>query len=445
VHDPVDGGVKPPYDPEAEMCALGSVLLDNAVLDDLVRYVGADDFYHRANQLIFEAIKALGEQVDVVTLNAELSRRGVLDQVGGKKYLADLMEAVPSAHNVSAYAKLVRDCAVRRRLLRASEEIRGRALHGGKTQDLLDFAEQAVFDIAHEGSRSGTVRVGDVLIDVFKQLDALVGTQGGITGVDTGFFQLNEITAGFQPGDLIVIAARPSMGKTTFTLNCALNAAKLQGRTVLFFSLEMAAEQIVTNLLCCEAQVDASRVRRGQMTHHDYGKWNEAAGKLHELRFFVDATPGISPVAIRTKARRLLAREKALDLVVVDYLQLMSGGDAESRQQEIAAISRSLKELARDLRCPVIALSQLNRALESRKDHRPMMSDLRESGAIEQDADLILFLHREDYYSGEAVPGDFARVMEIIVAKQRNGRTGKVELNFLPHQFRFENKSEGYA
>lgn len=435
-------GVSPPYDPEAEMCALGSVLLDNDALDDLVAVVGADDFYHRANRLVFEAMRDLGEHVDVVTLNAELERRGVLDEAGGKKYLAELMEAVPSAHNVGAYAKLVRDCAVRRRLLRAAEEIRSNALAGGKSNELIDHAERQIFEIQHLGVKAGTVKVGDVLLDVFKQIEALEGVQGGITGCDTGYYKLNDMTSGFQPGDLVVIAARPSMGKTTFVLNCALNAAKT-GKTILFFSLEMAKEQIVTNLLCCEARVDAGRVRRGQMTQHDWQSWSDAADRLHQLKFFVDATPGVSPVSIRTKCRRLFNREKALDMIVVDYLQLMGMPEAESRQQEIAAISRSLKELGRELRCPVIALSQLNRALESRKDHRPQMSDLRESGAIEQDADLILFLHREDYYSGEAAPGDYGRNTEIIVAKQRNGRTGRLDLLFFPHQFRFENKAEG--
>jgi replicative DNA helicase len=435
-------GVAPPYDPEAEMCALGSVLLDNDAIDDLASVVVADDFYHRANRLVYEAIRDLGEHVDVVTLNAELERRGVLDEIGGKKYLAELMEAVPSAHNVGAYAKLVRDCAVRRRLLRASEEIRASALAGGKANELIDHAEAKIFEIQHLGQKSGTVRVGDVLLDVFKRIEALEGSHGGITGCDTGYYKLNDMTSGFQPGDLVIIAARPSMGKTTFVLNCALNAAKT-GKTILFFSLEMASEQIVTNLLCCEARVDAGRVRRGQMTQHDWQLWSDAADRLHQLKFFVDATPGISPVSIRTKCRRLFNKEKALDMIVVDYLQLMGMADAESRQQEIAAISRSLKELGREMRCPVIALSQLNRALENRKDHRPQMSDLRESGAIEQDADLILFLHREDYYSGEAAPGDYGRTTEIIVGKQRNGRTGRIDLLFFPHQFRFENKAEG--
>lgn len=437
-------GVTPPYDPEAEMCALGSVLLDNDVLDDLSAVVSPEDFYHRANRIVFEAMRDLGEHVDVVTLNAELERRGVLDEIGGKKYLADLMEAVPSSKNVEAYAKLVRDAAIRRRLLKAADEIRARALAGGKSDDLTDFAEQRVFELQHESQRAGTVRVGDVLLDVFKQIESLEGSHGGITGTDTGFYQLNDMTSGFQPGDLIIVAARPSMGKTTFVINCALNAAK-SGKSVLFFSLEMGKEQIVTNLLCCDARVDAGRVRRGQMTQHDWQLWSDSADRLHRLKFFVDATPGLSPVSVRTKCRRLFNREKALDLVIVDYLQLMSVPASESRQQEIASISRMLKELAREMRCPVVALSQLNRALEARKDHRPMMSDLRESGAIEQDADVIMFLHREDYYSGENVPGDYGRTTEIIVAKQRNGRTGKVELLFFPNQFRFENKAEGVA
>jgi replicative DNA helicase len=437
-------GVSPPYDPEAEMSVLGSVLLDNDVLDDVQGILSAEDFYHRANRAVFEAMRDLGEHVDVVTLNAELERRGQLDEVGGKKYLAELMEAVPSAKNAEAYARLVRDAAVRRRLMHAADEIRGAALTGGKSSELIDFAEQRVFEIQHAAAKSGTVRVGDVLLDVFKQIESLEGSQGGITGVDTGFYQLNDMTSGFQPGDLIVVAARPSMGKTTFVLNCALNAAKA-GKSVLFFSLEMGKEQIVTNMLCCEAKVDAGRVRRGQMTQHDWQLWSDAADRLHRLKIFVDATPGLSPVSVRTKCRRLFNREKSLDFVIIDYLQLMGAPDAESRQQEIALISRNLKELAREMRCPVIALSQLNRALEARKDHRPMMSDLRESGAIEQDADLIVFLHREDYYAGENIPSDYGRTTEIIVAKQRNGRTGKIELLFFPSQFRFENKAEGAA
>jgi replicative DNA helicase len=435
-------GITPPYDAEAEMCALGSVLLDNDVLDDLVGAVIAEDFHRRENRIVFEAMRALGDNVDAVTLASELQRRGELDEIGGKKYLADLMESVPSARNVGAYASIVRDCAVRRRLIRATEEIRAAALHGGKAKDLIDLAEKRIFELHHEGARSGTARVGDILYDVFKQIEALDGGAGGVTGCDTGFYKLNDMTSGFQPGDLVVVAARPSMGKTTFVLNCALNAART-GRTILFFSLEMGKEQLVTNLLCCEARVDSNRVRRGQMTQHDWQLWTDAADRLQNLKFFIDATPGVSPVAIRTKCRRLANAQGKVDMVVVDYLQLMGLPDAESRQQEIAAISRSLKELARELGCPVVALSQLNRALESRKDHRPQMSDLRESGAIEQDADVILFIHREDYYSGDAAPGDYGRTTEIIVGKQRNGRTGKIDLLFFPHQFRFENKAEG--
>ncbi len=437
----------PPHNLDAEMSVLGAVLLDSEIVPELGTILKPEDFYRRPHQLLFRTILQLAneeDKVDAVTLHARLVRESIVDEVGGKAYLASLLQTLPSTAHVLAHAKLVKECAIRRRLMRTCDEIRAESMTGRlDCENLVDLAEQRIFEISNEDGKNETVEVGDILAETVEKIGAMQGARGGITGIDTGYYRLNDRTGGFQRGDLVIIAARPSMGKTTFAINCALNACLGDGSTVLFFSLEMGAEQILTNMLCATASVDASRLRRGQLSKPDWDKLHDAATRLHGAPFLIDTSSGVTPMSIRTKARRVKARRGKLDLIIVDYLQMMGTPSAESRQQEIAMISRALKGLARELECPVLALSQLNRALESRKDHRPQLSDLRESGAIEQDADLIVFLHREDYYSGEAQAPDQGRKTEVIIGKQRNGPTGKVELLFFPNRLRFENYAEG--
>jgi replicative DNA helicase len=443
----------PPQNLDAEMSVIGAALLDNEVISDLAAILAPDDFYKRAHQTIFQIIvrKAVsGERVDLITLAAALSGEGKMDEIGGKPYLAALFESIPSVAHVEAHAQIVRECAIRRRLMAVADDIRGNAARGGLGgSELLDDAERKIFQIAHAAVRSETVNVGDILNETINKLIAIEDNGRGLTGVGTNFYHLDNMTGGFQRGDLVILAARPSMGKTTFALNCALNACREHAASVLFFSLEMGQHQILTNLLCAAEGIDASRLRRGTMTESEHAKLTRSADALYRLPLYLDSSTAVTPMLVRTKARRLKARVGRLDLVIVDYLQLMNVPGTESRQQEIAAISRSLKELARELDCPVIALSQLNRALESRKDHRPQLSDLRESGAIEQDADLILFLHREDYYRDSAENEvvemkDRGKKTEIIVGKHRNGPTGKLDLVFFPHFLQFQNMAMGF-
>jgi replicative DNA helicase len=345
---------------------------------------------------------------------------------------------------VEHYARIVREKAVRRRLLAAADAIRVEALTSDATAaEILDHAESAVFEIGEREGAQGTVAVGQVLEATFAQIEHRFENRGVLTGLDTGYYRLNDLTAGFQKGEFIVIAARPSMGKTTLALNIMLNAAISEDARCLLLSLEMGAEQIAQNMLCSLSGVDGNVVRKGNLTDRDWMRLNDAAGILHEKKILIDATPGLTPMSIRTKARRVAKKLKGIDLVIVDYLQLVaSPPKSENRQQEISVISRGLKELSRELECPVIALSQLNRSVDSREDHRPRMSDLRESGAIEQDADVIGFLYRESYYKAdEAEDAQPGKASELIIAKQRNGPTGLVPLMFFPNRLRFENPS----
>jgi replicative DNA helicase len=444
--------IVPPQDLDAEMSVLGATLLDNEVISDLAGVLEPDDFYKPAHRTLYRVIVKLsvaGEKVDVITLAAALGREGLMDEIGGKPYLASIFQAIPSTAHVAAHARVIRECSIRRRLIQASEEIRSESLWGRlEGPQLLDGAEQKIFKIAHSAVRSETVNVGDILGETINRLISIEDNGRGLTGVGTNFYKLDSMTGGFQRGDLIILAARPSMGKTTFALNCAMNACREHGASVLFFSLEMGLHQIVTNMLAATEGIDASRIRRGTMTEADHQRLGRAADTLGTLPFYIDSSTAVTPMLIRTKARRVKARVGRLDLVVVDYLQLMNVPGAENRQQEIASISRSLKALARELDTPVMALSQLNRALESRKDHRPQLSDLRESGAIEQDADLIVFLHREDYYrdtteNEAAEMRERGKKTEIIVGKHRNGPTGKLDLVFLPQFLQFQNMAMG--
>ncbi len=438
-----------PENAEAERSVLRTLLVSPERYADVREIVAPEDFYVRSHQLIFAALGVLADDpqgVDIITLEETLRASGDLDAAGGRPYLAEIVSQFVTG-NVESHAGLVRDCSLRRKLLRAADEIRVSAIEGPKrAAELVDEASGILFDLGLQGSKRDTVRVGDVLIETYQKLMSDEGTSGGLTGVDTGYYRLNDMLGGFQSGDLVIIAARPSMGKTTFALNCALNACLGAGKRVLFFSIEMAEEPILTNMLCATARVDAQRVRKRQMTRTEQDKISEAAGRLMEAPFLIDTTSGLTPMDVRAKARRAQHRHGKIDLILIDYLQMMqSHVKVETRQLEVAHISRSLKELAKEFGCPVIALSQLNRALEGRKEHRPQLSDLRESGAIEQDADVIMFLHREDYYGAPeaAPPIESGRKTEVIIGKQRNGPTGKVDLLFFPNLLRFENLAEG--
>ncbi|MAB91316.1 MAG: replicative DNA helicase [Planctomycetes bacterium] len=445
-----DGGaVAPPHSREAEMSVLGAIMLDADALGTAAPLVQPDDFYQDAHKMIFETIIGLDSQSitpDLVTLCDALERSEQLDRVGGKAYIVELLEILPSAANAEHYAKIVREKSVRRQLLRAADSIRSEALTSADTApEVLDRAEQAVFDIGEKEGAQGTVVVGQVLESTFSQIEQRFEQRGALTGLDTGFFRLNDYTAGLQRGELVVIAGRPSMGKTTLALNIVLNAAVAEDARCLFMSLEMSAEQVAQNMLCALSGVDGNVVRKGNLTDRDWVKLNDGAGQLHERKIYIDASPGLTPMAIRTKARRVAKRLQGIDIIVIDYLQMVaSPPKSENRQQEISLISRNMKELARELECPVVALSQLNRSVDSREDHRPRMSDLRESGAIEQDADVICFLFRESYYKqeepDEAEPG---KPSELIIAKQRNGPTGTIPLTFFPHRLKFENAVGG--
>jgi len=436
--------IVPPHSQDAEMSVLGAILLDPNVLGDVAELVGADDFYSEAHTSIFQAILDLDRssiELDLVTLCEHLTKLGTLDQVGGKAWLVELLEVLPSAANAVHYASIVAEKSLRRKLAAVADNIRVEAFRSPDSAEiLLDRAEAGIFEIGEKEAARGTVAVGTVLMDTMSTIEKLQASPGALSGLDTGYFRLNDLTSGLNRGELAVIAARPSMGKTSFALNVALNTSLSEGSRILFFSLEMSEEQIATNLLCSVSRVDAHKIRKGQMSEHDWANLARGADRLHEAPFLIDATPGLTPMAIRTKARRVAMQKGGLDLIIVDYLQLMGSSEkTENRQQEISVISRRLKDLAREMNCPVVALSQLNRSVDAREDHRPRLSDLRESGAIEQDADLIMFLYRDSYYSPEMVDHTEGSVTEVLVAKHRNGPTGKVELVFFPNFLRFEN------
>jgi replicative DNA helicase len=437
-------GKLPPHSIEAEESVLGGILIDNAALDRAVELVIPEDFYRDAHRKIFRAILDLSdrhEPVDLVTLSDALRTRSELQDVGGASYLAELVERVPTAANVGYYAKIIKDKAILRALITTSSEIAMRSMEApGDVDAFLDEAEHAIFQLSERKARPSFFRVRDIVVESMKAVEQLYERQELVTGVPTGFVDLDKKTAGLQPGDLIIVAGRPSMGKTAFALNMAQYAA-LEGKTgVAVFSLEMSKEQLVLRMLCCEARVDQSKVRAGFAAQRDYPKLAIAAERLSEAPIYIDDTPALSVLELRAKARRLKReREANLGLVIVDYLQLMRGHNADNREQEISSISRSLKALAKELSVPVIALSQLNRAVESRADKRPLMADLRESGAIEQDADVIMFLYRPWVYDPKNAD---EREAEVIIGKQRNGPTGTVPLAFFSEFTRFDNRTQ---
>jgi replicative DNA helicase len=392
------------------------------------------------------ALSERNEPIDLITLREELMRAGKLDDIGGAAYITRLVDGVPRSTNVTHYANIVKEKSTRRALIFQANAIVDSAYDGDlDTDEVMDDAERRIFQVADKRIRAGFVPLSDLVRDSFATIEKLQAHKGLVTGVPTGFTELDEMTSGLQPGDLVIVAARPSMGKTSYVLNIAQHCATQHDSpmTVGFFSLEMSKEQLFMRMLTGEARIDAHRFRSGYLNEKDYGRLSHALGTLAEARVYIDDTASIGVLEMRAKARRLQA-EHGLHLLIIDYLQLMSGrGRFDNRQQEIASISRSLKGLAKELRCPVIALSQLSRAPESRSDHRPQLSDLRESGSIEQDADLVMFIFRPSVYEKDKTP-ETENLAEIIIAKQRNGPIGTVNLAFLSQYTRFENIVQGY-
>ncbi|MDA8351988.1 MAG: replicative DNA helicase [Firmicutes bacterium] len=427
----------PPHNQEAERAVLGAILIEPAVLVTVTERLRPEDFYRQSHQRLFQVIidvSEQGEPIDLVTLTSELSDRKLLEEVGGVSYLTELAEAVPTAANVDYYAQIVEEKAILRRLIRTATEIATSGYSGGdEVTEVIDSAEKKILEISQRRIRKGFTPIREILMETFERIENLHYNQGKLTGVPSGYTDLDRMTSGFQKSDLIILAARPSMGKTAFSLNVAQNVAIRAGLPVAVFNLEMSAPQLVQRMLAAEGNIDAQVFRTGRLEEEDWEKLTMAISTLSEAPIFIDDTPGISVFEIRSKLRRLQA-EHGLGMVLIDYLQLIEGRGRDSRQQEISEISRSLKLLARELNVPVIALSQLSRAVEQRQDKRPMLSDLRESGSIEQDADLVSFLYRDDYYNEES---EKKNIIEVILAKHRNGPIGKVELLFLKNYNKF--------
>src|SRR2546426_1655005 len=438
----------PPQSLEAEESVLGGIMLDNTVIDRVIGVLQPDDFYRGAHRKVFRAMMDLTERsepVDLITLSETLKARGQLAEVGGAAYLAELTERVPTAANAAHYAKIVRERSILRGLIEASTEIATRGYQApANVDELLDHAERLIFSIQERKVKQAFAKLSEVLVDSIKMIERLYEQKQAVTGVPTGFADLDALTAGLQPSDLIIVAGRPSMGKTAFVFCIAEQAALRTDTGVAIFSLEMAKEQLAMRMLCSEARVDLARVRNGQLSDREVPKLAMAAGRLGDAPIYIDDTPALSVLELRAKARRLKRDAPAkLGLVVVDYIQLMRSSEGrDNREQEISEISRSLKALAKELGVPVLALSQLNRSLDKRTDKRPMMSDLRESGAIEQDSDTIIFIYREEVY--EKDKEDVKGVAEIIIGKQRNGPIGSTNLAFIHEHTRFENLAREY-
>ncbi|NLK86710.1 MAG: replicative DNA helicase [Clostridiaceae bacterium] len=430
----------PPHNLEAEQAVLGCMLLDSDVIPTVTELIRSTDFYRDDHREICEAIIDITEKagpVDIITVSEQLQSRGTLDAVGGLDYLAAITSAVPTTANARHYAKIVEEKSLLRKLIKAASEISAAGYEASEEAAfVLDKAEKSIFDILQKRSTQGFTHIKDVLLDTFIRLEELYNSKGFVTGIPTGFTDLDYKTSGLQNSDLILIAARPGMGKTAMALNIAQYAAVQKHVPVALFNLEMSKDQLVNRMLCSEVMVDSHKMRTGKLEDEDWNKIARALAPLSEAPVYIDDTPGISVMDIRAKCRRLKL-EKNLGLVVIDYLQLMQGrGRTESRQQEVAEISRSLKILAKELNVPVITMSQLSRGPESRNDHRPMLSDLRESGAIEQDADIVMFLYRDDYYNPDTEKKNIA---EVIIAKHRNGSTGTVELRWFGEYTKFAN------
>ncbi|MFV9510328.1 replicative DNA helicase [Tepidibacillus sp. LV47] len=435
----------PPQNIEAEQAVLGAILLDPNALMLVSEILSVDDFYRASHQKIYRSMLELsenGQPVDLITLTSDLQNKKLLEEVGGVSYLTDLANAVPTAANVEYYAKIVEEKAILRRLIRAATEIASTSyIESDNVEEILGEAERRILEILQKKYQDGFIPIKDVLMETIDRIEFLHQHKGEITGIPSGFIDLDRMTSGFQKSDLIIIAARPSVGKTAFALNVAQNVAARAKETVAIFSLEMPASQLVQRMVSAEGNLDAHKLRTGQMEEDDWQKLTMAISTLSEAPIYIDDTPGLTVYDIRAKLRRLKA-EKGLGLVVIDYLQLIHGrGKSDNRQQEISEISRQLKRIARELEVPVIALSQLSRAVEQRQDKRPMLSDIRESGSIEQDADIVAFLYRDDYYNPET---EKQNIVEIIIAKQRNGPVGKVELVFLKNYNKFVNYAQNH-
>jgi replicative DNA helicase len=435
----------PPHSLDAERAVLGGILLDNATLNSVLEMLTADDFYAVGHQEMFRVMCELfarGEPLDTVTLRAGLVHKGKLQLAGGDEYLLGLTNTIPTVANIEAHARIVREKSVVRRLILACHEVAATGYGDyGEIERFLDGAEKAVFDVAKERVRHPYEHIKDVVVRTFQEIHEAARRKDRITGLATGFDRLDDMTAGMHPGDLIIVAGRPGMGKTSFALNVGVNACLVSKKTVAVFSLEMPKEQLTKRMLCSEARVDAGRLRTGRLLREDWPPLANAAGVLSDLPIYIDDTPGLTLMELRAKARRLRS-ESGLGLIIIDYLQLMRAGvRTDSREQEISEISRSLKGLAKELSLPVIALSQLNRGVESRgtKDKRPQLSDLRESGAIEQDADTIIFVYRDEVYNKETLDRGVA---ELIIGKQRSGPTGTVRCAFFNAYTRFDNLAD---
>ncbi|WP_019428874.1 replicative DNA helicase [Limnohabitans sp. Rim47] len=442
----------PPHSIEAESSVLGGLLLDNAAWDRVGDLLVDSDFYRHEHKLIYAAIGALinaSKPADVITVSEHLQNQGKTAEMGGLVYLNSLAQYVPSASNIRRYAEIVRERSILRKLVTASDEIATNAFNPqGKAIDrILDEAEQKIFNIGEEGSRmkQGFQSMDTLVVELLDRVQEMADNPNDITGVPTGFYDLDRMTSGLQPGDMVVLAARPSMGKTAFAINIAEHVALNEGLPVAVFSMEMGASQLAVRVVGSIGRIDQGHLRTGKLSDDEWPRLTEAIEKLRTVSLHIDETPGLTPSELRANARRLARQCGKLGLIVVDYLQLMSGSGGsggDNRATELGEISRGLKMLAKELQCPVIALSQLNRSVEQRTDKRPMMSDLRESGAIEQDADIIMFIYRDDYYNKDSKdPG----VAEIIIGKQRNGPTGTVRLTFLKNLTRFESLASGLS
>lgn len=435
-----------PHDINAEQSVIGSLLLDSDLIGDVLEIITFDEeFYNEAHREIFRTVKELfadGKTVDLITISDELMKNQLLETVGGFEYLTELSDVGTLISNVTNHAKIIHEKYILRRLIKSSTDIMEKGYNNQDVEGLIEEAESNIFEISQNKNKKGFQPIAEVLQTTYDKIVMLHEDPHAMTGISTGFEALDEMTSGLQKSDLILVAARPSMGKTAFALNLCQNAAVKEKKSVAIFSLEMAADQLVQRLLSAQSLVSISEIRSGNIQDDDWFKLARSSAQLAESKIFIDDTPGITVAELRSKCRRLKMNH-GLDMIMIDYIQLMSGGGKqENRQQEISTISRSLKQIGREMQCPVIALSQLSRASELRADHRPILSDLRESGAIEQDADLVMFLYRDEYYNPETVDEKLKGIGEVIIAKQRNGETGKVYLAWLGQYTKFANTSQ---
>lgn len=445
----MSGDRLPPQNIEAEQSVLGSILLNPEALISAMEFIEADDFYRRAHQLIFQVMVELNERneaIDVVTIANSLEAKKLIDDVGGTPYLAELAGAVPTSANVEYYSKIVEERSILRKLIQTATDIASKGFQeADNVPNLLDEAERKILEVSEKRSRSGFVSIESVLRETINNIDELFQNDDEITGLSTGYKMLDQMTAGLHEDELIILAARPGVGKTAFALNVAQNIGTKTNENVAIFSLEMGAEQLVNRMLCAEGTINASNLRTGQLTEEEFEKLFVAMGSLSKANIYIDDTPGIRTAEIRAKCRRLKQEKGDIGLIVIDYLQLIEGSGKESRQQEVSEISRQLKKLAKELSVPVIALSQLSRSVEQRQDKRPILSDLRESGSIEQDADIVAFLYREDYYRNEDEDGEEEvqdeNVVEVILEKNRSGARGTAKLLFIKEFNKFSSMS----